>query len=221
MKKILGLFAIILCLTGCSTPVVQEVEFPIQSGIEESTQDEAVEESTQEETEDSPQNKVEQNTIEWIVTEEESRAAISLDSVTFEEYKVPFRKGNYIFEERSYRGVKDLERGGKLPVPSVKDYNHKFVTQVRCIEFDYRFVFDSDNDKIKIHDYEGDVVMEVVKYYGVQLEHDEAGWILDKGIIYYRSEGWEIKYLFLNKNAEAMARFYNEHKDGGRFEWNN
>ena len=167
------------------------------------------------------QNKVEHNYIEWIDTNDESRAAISLDSVTFEEYKVPKRKGKYIFEERAYRGVKGLERGGKIPVTSAKDYNYESVTQVRCIEFNYSFVFDSDKDKIKLHDYEGDIVMEVANYYGVPLEHDEAGWILDKGIIHYRGEGWEIKYVFLNENAEAMSRFYNEHKYEGRFEWNN
>ena len=198
MRKILVLFAIVLGLTGCSMNV------PLSTMVT------YVE-----------QNKVEHNYIEWIDTNDESRAAISLDSVTFEEYKVPKRKGKYIFEERAYRGVKYLERGGKIPVTSAKDYNYEYVTQVRCIEFNYSFVFDSDKDKIKLHDYEGDIVMEVANYYGVQLEHDEAGWILDKGIIHYRGEGWEIKYIFLNENAEAMSRFYNEHKYEGRFEWNN
>lgn len=167
------------------------------------------------------QNKVEQNKIEWIDTNSESRAVVSLDSLTFEIYRVPERKGKYIIEEADYLGAKELERGKKLLVPSAKDYNYEFVTRVRCIEFNYSFVFDSDNDKIKIHDYEGDIVMEVVKYYGVSFEHDEVGWILDKGIIHYRGEGWEIKYIFLNENQEAMSRFYNEHKYEGRFEWNN
>ena len=211
MKKILVLFAIVLGLTGCSTPVTPEVELPIQSEIEESTQDETVEE---------PQNKVEHNYIEWIDTNDESRAAISLDSVTFEEYKVPKRKGKYIFEERAYRGVKGLERGGKIPVTSAKDYNYESVTQVRCIEFEYSFVFDSEKDDINLFDYEGGTGMEIVKYYG---RKEEGGWTMKGGEVYYsdKKEGCTIKYIFLNKNAEAISKFYNEHKDGGRIIWNN
>ena len=220
MKKILGLFAIILGLTGCSTPVTPEVELPIQSEIEESTQSE-IEESTQDETEDSPQNKVEKTYIDWIITNNESRAAVSLDSVTFETYKVPNRNSKYIFEEREDSGVKYLNRGGKLLVPSAKDYNYEFVTQVRCIEFNYSFVFYSDKDDINIFDYEGGTGLEIVRYYGRQEEED--GWTTDGFIVYYRdkNEGCTIKYLFLNENKEAISKFYDEHKDGGRIKWDN
>ena len=220
MKKILGLFAIVLGLTGCSTPIAPEVELPTQSEVEESTQDETVEEQIQEETEDSPQNKVEKTYIDWIVTNDESRAAVSLDSVTFETYKVPIREHNYIFEEREDSGVKYLNRGGKLPVPSAKDYNYEFVTQVRCIEFNYSFIFDSDKDDINLFDYEGGTGLEIVNYYGRQ---EEDGWTMDGFTVYYRdkNEGCTIKYLFLNKNKEAISKFYEEHKDGGRIIWNN
>lgn len=222
MKKTLGLLVIlsvVLGLTGCSTPITPEVELPIQSEIEESTQDE-IEESTQDETEDSPQNKVEKTYIDWIVTNDESRAAVSLDSVTFETYKVPIRNRKYVFEEREDSGVKYLNRGGKLPVLSKKDYNYEFVTQVRCIEFDYSFVFDSEKDDINLFDYEGSTGLEIVEYYGRQ---EEDGWTMENGIVHYRDkkEGCTIKYLFLNKNLEAMARFYDEHKDGGRIVWDN
>ena len=199
MKKVLVLFAIVLGLTtGCSMNVAPTQMF------EESTQ----------------------NKIEWIVTDEESRAAeISLDSVTFETYKVPQRNSKYIFEEREDSGVKYLNRGGKLTVPSAKDYNYEFVTQVRCIEFNWSFVFGGEKDEINFFDYEGDIVMEVVKYCYGPLEHIEEkdGWTIDKGIIHYRDEvnGWEINYIFLNENSEVMSKFYEEHKDGGRIIWNN
>lgn len=204
MKKILGLLVIVLGLTGCSTPVTPEVELPIQSEIEESTQ-----------------NKVEKTYIDWIVTNDESRAAVSLDRATFETYKVPKRNGKYIFEEREDTGIKYLNRGGELPVDSTKDYNYEFVTQVRCIEFNYSFVFDSDKDDLNLFDYEGDTGLEIVQYYGIQEEED--GWTTDGFKVYYRdkNEGCTIKYLFLNKNKEAISKFYEEHKDGGRIVWDN
>ena len=199
MKKILVLlFAIVLLgLTGCTLNVALSTMM----------------------------TSVEQNKIEWIDTNAESRAAVSLDSVTFEIYRVPKRNNKYIFEERDYLGAKQLSRGESFSVPSAKDYNYEFVTQVRCIEFNYSFVFTGEKDEINFFDYEGDIVMEVVKYCWGPLEHDEKkdGWTITKGIVCYRGEqeGFDIKYIFLNENKEAMARFYNEHKYGGRIIWNN
>ena len=74
MKKILVLlFAIVLLgLTGCTMNVALSTMM----------------------------TSVEQNKIEWIDTNAESRAAVSLDSVTFEIYRVPKRNNKYIFEER-------------------------------------------------------------------------------------------------------------------------
>ena len=195
MKKVLVLFAIVLGLTGCSMNVAPTI-------FEEPSQ----------------------NSVEWIITEDESRAAgISLDGVYLEIYRVPIRDNKFIKDEADYLEAKLLQRGESFSVPSAKDYNYEFATYVRCIEFNYGFMFGCSRDEINFFDYEGDIVMEVAKYYRVPPEHDEAGWTLDKGIIHYigegEDEGWEIKYVFLNKNAEAMSRFYKEHKYGGRIEW--
>ena len=212
MKKILGLLAIVLGLTtiGCSMNVPTNVQVEL------------------------PQNKIElpQNKIEWIVTDDESRGlwgmdglVCSLDSVTFEIYRVPKRGSKYIFEEADYLGAKLLNRGKSFTVPSAKDYNYEFVTQVRCIEFNWSFVFGGEKDYINFFDYEDDIVMEVAKYCYGPLEHIEErdGWTIDKGIIHYRDEvnGWEINYIFLNENSEAMSKFYGEHKYGGRIVWDN
>ncbi len=204
MKKILGLLIIVLGLTGCSMNVAPTQMF------EESTQ----------------------NKIEWIVTDNESRGlwgmdglVCSLDSVTLEIYRVPKRGAKYIFEERDYLGAKDLNRGESLLVPSAKDYNCEFVTQVRCIEFNWEFIFGGPRDEINFFDYEGDIVMEIVAYLGGPIEHieEEDGWRIYEGIIYYRGEqeGYENRYVFLNRDAEAMSKFYNEHKYGGRIVWDN
>ena len=197
MKKILGLLVIVLGLTGCSMNVAPQV-------FEESTQ----------------------NKIEWIVTDDESRAAETiLDYVTIEVYKAPIRDNKYIFDEKELTDIITLHRGEILSVPSAKDYNYEFVTQVRCIEFNWSFVFGGEKDYINFFNYEGDIVMEVAKYCYGPLEHIEEkdGWTIDKGIIHYRDEvnGWEINYIFLNENSEAMSRFYNEHKYGGRIIWDN
>lgn len=197
MKKILGLFAIVLGLTGCSMNVAPTL-------FEEPSQ----------------------NSVEWIITEEESRAAeISLDSITFEIYRVPKRKDKYIKDEADYLGAKSLQRGERFSVPSAKDYKYEFVTQVRCIEFNCDSVFYSKLDEVNIFDYEGDIVMEIVNYHGGPIQHieEEDGWTIKGGRIYYRGEqeGITAQYVFLNRSKEAMARFYNEHKYGGRIEWNN
>ena len=198
MKKILVLFAIVLGLTGCSMNVTPTHMF------EESTQ----------------------NKIEWIITDTESRAAeVSIDSVTFEIYRVPIRDNNFIEDEADYLESKLLQRGESFSVPSAKDYNYEFATYVRCIEFNYGFIFGGSRDEINFFDYEGDIVMEIVRYHGGPLEHieEEDGWRIYKGIIYYRGEqeGYTNQYIFLDRNSEAMSRFYSEHKYGGRIIWNN
>ena len=197
MKKILGLLVIVLGLTGCSMNVAPQI-------FEESTQ----------------------NKIEWIVTDNESRAAgISLDGVYLEIYRVPIRDRKYIKDEAEYLGVKALERGESFSVPSAKDYNYEFVTQVRCIEFNYSFIFGGPRDEINFFDYEGDTVMEIVKYHGGPIEHieEEDGWTLKNGVVEYRGEqeGYTNKYVFLNENPEAISKFYQEHKYGGRIVWDN
>ena len=197
MKKILGLLVIVLGLTGCSMNVAPTL-------FEESTQ----------------------NKIEWIVTEEESRAAgIGLDGVYLEIYRVPIRDSKYIREEADYLGAKLLQRGESFSVPSAKDYNYEFATQVRCIEFNYSFIFGGPRDEINFFDYEGDIVMEIVRYHGGPIKHveEEDGWTLKGEVVYYRGEqeGYTNQYVFLNKNSEAISKFYGEHKYGERIVWNN
>lgn len=203
MKNILGLLVIVLGLTGCSMNV------PTQMFEEPS-----------------------QNKIEWIVTDDESRGlwgiddlVCSLDSVTFEIYRVPIRDRKYIHEEADYLGAKLLQRGESFSVPSAKDYNYEFTTQVRCIEFNYSFIFGGPRDEINFFDYEGDIVMEIVRYHGGPIKHveEEDGWTLKGGVVYYRGEqeGYTNQYVFLNKNSEAISKFYGEHKYGGRIVWDN
>ena len=197
MKKILVLFAIVLGLTGCSMNVEPTQMFEEQS----------------------------QNSVEWIVTEESRAAGISLDGVYLEIYRVPIRDRKYIHEEADYLGAKLLQRGESFSVPSAKDYNYEFTTQVRCIEFNYSFIFGGPRDEINFFDYEGDIVMEIVRYHGGPIKHieEEDGWTLKGRVVYYRGEqeGYTNQYVFLNKNSEAMSKFYGEHKYGGRIVWDN
>ena len=204
MKKILGLLVIVLGLTGCSMNVEPTQMF------EESTQ----------------------NKIEWIVTDDESRGIYgtdvvvgSLDSVTLEIYRVPVREHKYIKDEMELTEVRTLQRGESFSVPSAKDYKYEFTTYIRCIEFNYGFMFGGPRDEINFFDYEGDIVMEIVQYHGEPLKHieEEDGWTMKGGVIYYRGEqeGYTNKYVFLNRDDVAMSKFYNEHKYGGRIEWNN
>lgn len=200
MKKILGLLVIVLGLTGCSMNVA-----PTQMFEEKS-----------------------QNKIEWIATDDESRgldgSILSLDNVTFEIYKVPIRDRKYIHEEADYLDTKYLYRGESFSVPSSKEYNYEFATKVRCIEFNYSFIFCGPRDEINFFDYEGDIVMEIVRYHGGPIKHiEEDGWTLKGRVVYYRGEqeGYTNQYVFMNENSEAMSKFFEEHKDGGRIVWNN
>ena len=203
MKKILVLFAIVLGLTGCSMNVAPQMMMA----------------------------SIEQNKVEWIENAESrglygmDGVVCSLDSVTLEIYRVPVREYKYIKDEMELTEVRTLQRGESFSVLSAKDYNYEFTTYVRCIEFNYGFIFGDVRNEINFFDYEGDIVMEVVAYHGGPLKHieEEDGWRIDRGIIYYRGEqeGYTNKYVFLNENAEAVSKFYEEHKDGGRIIWNN
>ena len=223
MKKILGLFAIVLGLTGCSTPVTPEVELPIQSETEESTQDEAVEEPTQDENEESPQNKV-----EWIITNTESRSASitfetgTLEYVTLEVYKVPKKEGKFIHDEKELLETKKLYRGEVLTFASSKDYDYKYITCIKIIEFNRYDAFYAKKNEITFFDYEGTIGMEISNFYNGQIDAPVyKGW---KNFSYSVGfidpvEGYTITYDFLDQSV--ARKFYEEHKDGGRIEWNN
>ena len=225
MKKILVLFAIVLGLTGCSTPVTPEVELPIQSEIEESTQDETVEEPTQDETEESPQNKV-----EWIITNTESRSASTtptwetdtLEYVTLEVYKVPNKEGKFIHDEKELLETKKLYRGEVFTVPSSKDYDYKYITCIKIIEFNRYSAFYAKRNEINFFDYEGTIGMEISNFYNCQIDNlYDNGWKNYSHSVSFRDpvEGYEITYDFLDKSV--APKFYDEHKDGGRIIWKN
>ena len=194
MKKILVLFAIVLGLTGCSMNVAPQM-------FEEPSQ----------------------NKIEWIVTDDESRAAKStLDYVTVEVYKAPIIDLKYIFDEKELTDTITLHRGEILSVPSSKDYNYKFVTYIRVVEFDFIQPFGDAWNEINFFDYEDTIGMETVHYYGGPLKDKQnKGWELMGSYVRYcdPTEGYNNLYNFLNRMY--LAKFYDEHKDGGRIVWDN
>lgn len=196
MKKILVLLAIVLGLTGCSMNVpVSDVSAPTR------------------------------NNIEWIVTEESRVVMRGVDNLDIEEYKVPNRDNKYIFEEKEYVGSTSLQQGEGSYVPTLKEYNYEFVSYIHCVDFDWNTTIVSERDEINFFDYEDDLVMEVVQYYGGPLKHIEEkdGWTMIGRTVYYRGEqeGYVAQYVFLNRSEEAISKFYDEHKDGGRIVWNN
>lgn len=191
MKKILGLLAIVLGLTGCSmnvAPVVEEQ--PLQ------------------------------NVIQWV--ENNSRAAkTTLDYVTVEVYKVPVRDRKYVFEEKEPIEIVPLYRGEKLTVKSNKDYDYKYVSYIRVVEFDFSQVYGCDAyNEINFFDYEDTTGIETVHYYGFPID-EKDGWKLRGNAVYYidSKEGYTNIYNLLNE--DYLSKFYDEHKDGGRIEWNN
>lgn len=193
----IAVFGIMLCLTGCSMNVAPTQMF------EESTQ----------------------NKIEWIVTDDESRAAeTTLDYVTVEVYKAPVRDHKYIFCEKELTDTITLHRGEILYVPSSKDYNYKFVTYIRVVEFDFTQPFGCGVwDEINFFDYEDTIGMETVHYYGGPLKDEQyKGWrLFSGGYVNYcdPTEGYDNIYNFLNRMY--LAKFYDEHKYGGRIVWDN
>lgn len=166
------------------------------------------------------------NNIEWIATNEESRAVMrSVDNLDIEEYKVPIRDHKYIFEEKESVGSTSLQQGEGFYVPTRKEYNYEFVSYIHCVDFDWNTTIVSEKDEINFFDYEDDLVMEIVQYYGCPLEHIEErdGWTRIGRTVYYRGEqeGYIAQYVFLNRSEEAISKFYGEHKYGGRIVWNN
>ena len=199
MKKILGLLVIVLGLTtGCSMNVpvpVSDVSAPTR------------------------------NNIEWISTEESRAVMRGVDNLDIEVYKAPIRDHKYIFEEKEYVGSTSLQQGEGFSVPTQKEYNYEFVSYIHCVDFDWKTTIISENDEINFFDYEDDLVMEIVQYHGGPIKHveEEDGWTRIGRTVYYRGEqeGYTAQYVFLNRSEEAISKFYNEHKDGGRIIWNN
>lgn len=202
MKKILGLLVIVLGLTGCSMNVAPTM-------FEESSQ----------------------NKIEWIVTDDESREVSitptwetdTLEYVTVEVYKAPVRDHNYIFDEKELTDIITLHRGEIFSVPSSKDYNYKFVTYIRVVEFDFIQTFGCGvQNEINFFDYEDTIGMETVHYYGEPLKDEKnTGWKFFSDYVSYTdcTKGYVNNYNFLNKMY--LEKFYDEHKDGGRIVWDN
>lgn len=201
MKKILGLFAILSVVlgltTGCSMNVpVSDVSAPTR------------------------------NNIEWIVTEESRAVMRGVDNLDIEVYKAPIRDHKYIFEENEYVGSTSLQQGEGFYVPTREEYNYEFVSYIHCVDFDWNnAIIVSERDEINFFDYEDDLVMEIVNYYGSPLKHTEKEdvWTRIGRTVYYRGEqeGYTAQYVFLNRSEEAISKFYEEHKDGGRIIWNN
>lgn len=196
MKKILGLLVIVLGLTGCSMNVAPTQMFTTR------------------------------NNIEWIATNEESRAVMrGVDNLDIEIYKAPIRNGKYIFKEKEYVGETSLQQGEGYSVKTLEDYNYEFISYIHCVDFDWNTIIVSEKDEINFFDYEDDFVMEIVQYYGRPLKHTEKEdvWTRIERTVYYRGEqeGYTAQYVFLNRSEEAISKFYEEHKDGGRIVWNN
>ena len=193
MKKILGLLVIVLGLTGCQMNVAPVME-------------------------------EQKSNIEWIATNEESRAVMrGVDNLDIEIYKAPIRNSKYIFEEKEYVGETSLHQGEGFSVKTREDYNYEFVSYIHCIDFNWNTIIVSEKDEINFFDYEGDLVMEIVKYYGSSLDNtkEDGVWERIASTVYYVGEGYEAQYVFLNRSQEAMSKFYDEHKDGGRIVWDN
>ena len=189
MKKILGLLVIVLGLTGCSMNVAPTQMFTTR------------------------------NNIEWIATNEESRAVMrGVDHLDIEIYKAPIRNGKYIFKEKEYVGETSLQQGEGYSVKTREDYNYEFVSYIHCVDFDWNTIIVSEKDEINFFDYEDDLVMEIVQYYGGPLKHTEKEdvWTRIGRTVYYRGEqeGCTAQYVFLNRSEEAISKFYEEHKDG-------
>ena len=164
------------------------------------------------------------NNIEWIVTEESRVVMRGVDNLDIEEYKAPIRDGKYIFEEKEYVRSTSLQRGGGSYVTTLEENNYEFVSYIHCVDFDWNTIIVSERDEINFFDYEDDLVMEIVNYYGGPLKHiEEDGWTRIERTVYYRGEqeGYTAKYVFLNRSEEAISKFYDEHKDGGRIVWDN
>ena len=167
-----------------------------------------------------PQMFEEKNNIEWISN---NRAATTLDEITVEVYRVPIENTMHNGEEYQY--TKTLHRGEKLRVETPRDYNYKYYSCIRVVEFNSYSLFCNDEDEIYIFDYDSTVGMEVSLNWGGPLKtknkvkHNE--WKFLSNRICHRDdvEGYEDYYYFLDNNA--LTKFYEEHKDGERIVWDN
>lgn len=194
MKKILVLFAIVLGLAGCTMNVAPQMV------LEE-----------------------EQSNIEWVSNVESRATQTTLDEVTIEVYRVPME--NTTNDGKEYQYTKKLHRGEKLRVETKKDYNYEYYSCIRVVEFNSYNLFYNEKDEIHIFDYDDTVGIALSLNYGGPLrtknkvKHNE--WKFLSGRILHRDDevGYEDYYYFLDNNA--LKRFYNEHKDGGRIVWDN
>lgn len=152
-----------------------------------------------------------------------SRAATStFDYVTIEIYKVPCVDHKFIHEEKELLETKKLYRGEVITVPSLEDYDYKYITCINVIEFNRYSAFYAERNEINFFDYEGTIGMEISNFYNNQLDNlDDKGWKSNSYSVSFRDpvEGYTITYNFLDQSV--AQKFYEEHKDGGRIIWNN
>lgn len=192
MKKILGLFAIILgCIICCSCTMPNTTN--------------TVETSS--------------NMIRWVSGN--NRAATStFDYVTIEIYKVPCVNHKFIHKEKELLETRKLYRGEAVAVSSLEDYDYKYITCINVIEFNRYHAFYAERNEINFFDYEGTIGMEVSAFYNCQIDDlDDKGWENYSYSVSFRDpiEGYEITYDFLDRSV--VKKFYEEHKDGGRIRW--
>ena len=152
-----------------------------------------------------------------------SRAATStFDYVTIEIYKVPCADHKFIHEEKELLETKKLYRGEVITVPSLEDYDYKYITCINVIDFNRYSAFYAERNEINFFDYEGTIGMEISNFYNNQLDNlDDKGWKSNSYSVSFRDpvEGYTITYNFLDQSV--AQKFYEEHKDGGRIIWNN
>lgn len=161
------------------------------------------------------------NMIRWISGN--NRAATStFDYVTIEIYKVPCVDHKFIHEEKELLETKKLYRGEVITVPSLEDYDYKYITCINVIDFNRYSAFYAERNEINFFDYEGTIGMEISNFYNNQLDDlDNKGWKSNSYSVSFRDpvEGYTITYNFLDQSV--AQKFYEEHKDGGRIIWNN
>lgn len=152
-----------------------------------------------------------------------SRAATStFDYVTIEIYKVPCVEHKFIHEEKELLETKKLYRGEVITVPSLEDYDYKYITCINVIEFNRYSAFYAERNEINFFDYEGTIGMEISNFYNNQLDNlDDKGWKSNSYSVSFRDpvEGYTITYNFLDQSV--AQKFYEEHKNGGRIIWDN
>ena len=152
-----------------------------------------------------------------------SRAATStFDYVTIEIYKVPCVEHKFIHEEKELLETKKLYRGEVITVPSLEDYDYKYITCINVIEFNRYSAFYAERNEINFFDYEGTIGMEISNFYNNQLDNlDDKGWKSNLYSVSFRDpvEGYTITYNFLDQSV--AQKFYEEHKNGGRIIWDN